>query len=97
MKQTRGKGPVQVGALFERYKKILKAPQGTVVREAEALILEIFGVALKESECLYAPQSRVLTFRVHGPLKSEIMMQKQKILQCLKQRLGEKSAPRDIL
>jgi len=92
----RGK-TVQIAELFASYKNNLKAPQKTVVQAVIEVIGDLLNITLKEDEVRYSPTNRTVTMSVRGPIHSEIRMQKKEILNHLKGRLGEKSAPKEIL
>ncbi|MAZ30067.1 hypothetical protein CL655_02165 [bacterium] len=94
MKKT--PGPKPLNALFDRYKKILKAPEAAVCDAARAVIEELLGVPIRTEQITYSPQTRVLHIK-HGLLKSEVLPHKTEILNHLKGRLGVRSAPQDIV
>ncbi len=96
-KKQRGQGVVHVGDLFKKYTKILKAPQGVVVTEFIEVVSDLFDITLTKDQCTYSTTSKTLTLRASGMLKTEILMQKKEVLNHLKARLGEKSAPQEIL
>lgn len=95
--KKRGQGIIKISDLFQKYRETLRAPQKIVVEECIVVISELFTVTLKPYQCQYNAPSRTLTFSISGPLKSEIMLNKKAILTRLRERLGEKSAPREIL
>jgi hypothetical protein len=97
-KKIRGQGIVKVASLFEKYKKVLRAPQKTVIAAFVAVVHEMLhGVHLREDQCTYSPSSRILSVRVSGMIKTEIQFKKKQILAQLEEVLGEKSSPKDIL
>lgn len=94
----RGQGIVKVSNLFEKYKRVLRAPQKTVITEFVTAVRSILGeVPLSERQCAYAPRTRTLTLTVPGMLKTEILLQKREILKKMSATLGEKNAPHEIL
>lgn len=94
----KGSGEIKkVGDLFDKYRQTLKAPQKTVVRAFCEVVDDLLDITVDEKKISYTPASRTLSFKVGGPLKSEILLHKQEIMTHLKGRLGEKSAPKDIL
>ncbi len=95
--KKRGQGITHVSDLFKKYTQILKAPQGSVIAAFIGVVEELFGVTLKKEQCTFKVASRTILLNVPGPIKSEIFLQKQKILNQLKEQLGEKSAPKEIL
>jgi hypothetical protein len=54
-------------------------------------------IQIEKSKITYNVHTRVLGVHVQGPLKSEIKLRKEEILSHLKGRLGESSAPTEIL
>ena len=92
-----GKGNVKISDLFKKYTNVLKAPQGTVVKNFIEVIEDLFNVTLRADQCSYSVASRTLSLRISGTLKTEIMLQKKKVIQHMTQRLGEKSSLKEIL
>lgn len=90
-------GPRPISALFEKYKQTLKAPQGTIITTTIEVIDDLIGVEIAQERVSYKPHSKTLSFRVAGPLKSEILLRKVEILAHLRGRLGAQSAPDKIL
>ena len=88
---------VKIGNLFDKYKKTLKAPQGVVIDAFIEVIDDLMGFEIKKEQCRYTVSTKTLGVAVSGPLKSEITIRKKEILAHLKGRLGEKSAPKDIV
>ena len=83
--------------LFEKYKKRLQAPQKTVELEAIRVVGEIAEFTLKEYQVAYTVSTRTLAFNVPSLLKQELKLHYKTILDELKTRLGEKSAPLNII
>ncbi len=96
-KKKRGQGIVKVADLFEKYRKVLKAPQGVVVTAFLEVIFDLLGVRIEKEQCVYQVSSKTLSVQVPGMIKSEIKLQKKLILQKMAEKLGEKSAPVEIL
>lgn len=94
---ARGEGIKKLSSLFDKYKNVLVAPQGTVISAFQEVISDIFNYDIPKENITYATHSKTLSVRVAGPLKSEIMLRKKEILTHLKGRLGEKGAPNEIL
>lgn len=93
-----GRGEVvRIGSLFDHYKKRFTAPERTVVLACIEVLKELFSFQLKENQCRYAPRSRTITLIVSGPLKTEIQLQKEKVLTGIRERVGEKNAPIHLL
>lgn len=97
LKKQRGQGIVKVSDLFQKYTKILKAPQGTVITQFLEVVQDVVGVPLKKNQCTYSVYTRTITVHTSGMIKTEIIFKKERILEHLKERLGEQSAPRVIL
>ena len=96
-KKKRGGGIVKISDLFKKYTDVLKAPQKTVVKNFIEVIQDLFGVTLRPDQCAYSVTSRTLSLRISGMLKTEIILQKKKVLEHMEQRLGEKNRLREIL
>jgi hypothetical protein len=94
----KGRGEItKLSTLFEKYKKILKAPQGVVVDCFQEVVSELIKLDIPKEQITYSVHSKTLSVRVSGPLKTEIRMRKKEILTHMKGRLGEQSAPKEIL
>lgn len=94
----KGRGEItKLSTLFEKYKNILKAPQGVVIDSFREIISELISLDIPKDKISYSVHNRILSVRVAGPLKSEIQLRKKEIITHLKGRLGEHSAPTDIL
>jgi hypothetical protein len=89
--------PKKISDLFEVYRKRLRAPQGSVIDAATEVISDVLGVPMKREYLAYDPKSRILRVNASGPLKSEVSLRREEILNHLKGRLGTKSAPLTIL
>ena len=78
-------------------KKTLRAPQGAVITACREVIKDLVEIEVPKEKLKYSPQTRILSFTVGGPLKSEVMLHKKDILTHLKGRLGPQNAPKDII
>jgi predicted DNA-binding protein YlxM (UPF0122 family) len=96
MRKPRGE-ITKLSTLFEKYKKVLKAPQGSVIEAFCELTLELYNLTIAKNSVSYNVHTRVLHLRVAGTLKNEVHIHKKEILTHLKGRLGEHNAPKDIL
>lgn len=94
---ARGEGIKKLGSLFEKYKTLLVAPQGSIISAFQEVIVDLFNLDLKKEQVSYSVHNKTLTVKVSGPLKTEILLRKKEVLAHLKGRLGEKSAPREII
>ncbi len=87
----------KISDLFETYKVRLKAPQGTVVDCFREVVEDVIGLPIRKESIKYTVYTKTLSVQVQGPLKSEIRLRKAEILAHMKGRLGEQSAPSDII
>lgn len=93
----RGGDPKKIGTLLDKYKKTLRAPQGSVIKVFQEILKRECGVSLKKEQVRYTPSSRTLSILIAGPMKQELLMQKENLLTHLRAELGEKSAPHHII
>ena len=87
----------QLGNLLERYKKIFKPPQASVEKEAVAVIKDICGFELLPHQLVYTVATKTLYVKAPSLVRSELLMQRERIVAELRQRLGDGSAPTTIL
>jgi hypothetical protein len=97
MRRISKDAPTKIGDLFEVYKKRLRAPEGSVTTAVSEVVHDLLGVTLDKKNLTYSPQTKILTIKASGMVKTEIMLRKEEILTHLKGRLGPKSAPSTIL
>ena len=90
-------GSKPISSLFDKYKKNLKAPQGSVIKITIEVIDDLIGVEIPKERISYSPYSKTLDFRVAGPLKTEILLHKKEILAHIRGRIGSGSCPTEIL
>jgi uncharacterized protein (DUF1499 family) len=95
MKSRRGE-IIKVADLFEKYKKVLKAPQSSVVKEVIEVIADITGVTVSAKYIKYAVHSRTISITAPAVVKQEIKLHQDEILIHLKARLGEQNVPKII-
>ncbi len=86
-----------IDSLFDKYKKTLRAPQGSVVKEFVEIVEDILGIRIASDQVRYTVGTKTLSVSVSGPLKSEIKLREVEILTHLSGRLGPQSAPKTIL
>jgi|GEM_PF-371488 len=84
----------KVSDLFEKYKTILKAPQGTVVKEFIEVVQDLLGIKIDRKYIRYSVATKTISLTAPSALKQEISLHREEILLHLKARLGEKSAPK---
>ena len=95
MKSRRGE-IIKVSDLFEKYKKVLRAPQSSVIKEVIEVISDLTGVTLSPKYIKYAVHSKTISITAPAILKQEIKLHQAEILIHLKARLGENSVPKMI-
>jgi hypothetical protein len=94
----KGRGEItKLSSLFEKYTKLLKAPQGVVVDAFREVVQDVLNLDIPKEKITYTVRSRTLSVAVFGPRKSEIQLHKREIISHLKGRLGEQSAPLEII
>ena len=86
-----------VSSLFERYKKTLVAPESSVINAFLEVVEDLLSIKVGKEKVRYSPSSRTLSLSGLGSLRSEIKMREAEILDHLRGRLGDKSAPRRVL
>ena len=86
-----------IANLFEKYKKTLKAPQGTVIETFIEVVDDVIGIKIPKEQIRYTVAQKIISLRASGPLKTEIKLHQEEILTHLRGRLGTQSAPREIL
>ncbi len=94
---ARGQGIKKLNTLFDVYKKKLKAPQGVVIQTFQEVVGDLFSFEVEKEKCSYSTATKILHITLPGPFKTEILLRKKDVLNHLKGRLGEKSAPKDIV
>ncbi|MFT5849391.1 MAG: hypothetical protein ACI9H6_000198 [Patiriisocius sp.] len=94
---ARGEGVKPISSLFEKYKKVLRAPQGIVVDAFIEVVADLIGIEIPKERIVYKVNSKTLSVSVSGPLKTEIILKKKEILTHLKGRLGGNSVPKNIM
>jgi len=94
---SRGEGIKPLGSLFEKYKKQLVAPQGSVKKCFCEVVEDLYGFEIDMKKIDYSVSQRTLTLKLPSALKTEILLHKKEVLTHLKGRLGDKSAPTTIL
>ena len=86
----------KVSDLFAKYKTILKAPQGTVVKEFVEVVVDLLGFKIDRKYIKYSVATKTISLTAPSALKQEIALHKEEIALHLKARLGEGSAPKLI-
>ena len=96
-KRHRGQGIVRAGDLFDKYRKTLRAPQRSVVSAFIDAVEKTLNHTVDSELCTYAPKTKTLAVRTRGILKEEIRKEKRHILNYMREKLGERSTPTDIV
>ncbi len=94
---ARGKEIKKIGDLFDKYRRRLVAPEGSVIDAFVEVVDDVLSFKIQKSKVRYTPTSRTLYLSGSGALKSEVKLHESEIISHLKGRLGEKNAPRTIL
>lgn len=97
MRRGEEKHAVNIKTLFDTYKKRFRAPQKTVIKTFQEVAKDLLGVEIDQKNCEYSVSSKTLQIILSGPIKTEILIRKEEIITHMKGRLGEKSAPKEIL
>jgi hypothetical protein len=87
----------QLGNLLERYKRIIKPPQATVVKEAVLIIEGITTIKLLPHQLSYTVGSRTLFIKAPSIICSELRSHHPTIIKELQSRLGAQNAPTTII
>lgn len=85
---------IKVSDLFEKYKKVLKAPQASVVKEVIDVVNDLTGIKIDRKFIKYAVSSRTISITAPSVLKQEIKLHQGDILLHLRARLGDNSVPK---
>ncbi len=93
----RGEGIKKASDLFDKYKKILKAPQGSVISAFCEVVDDLYGWHIDKEKVSYSVASKTLSVAVSGPMKTELQLHQTEILAHLKARLGDQSCPKVII
>lgn len=96
-KHQRGKGIVHVGELFKKYTNTLRAPQGIVITAFIEAVKDECGVVLRDAQCTYTVATGTLNIHASGMIKTEITLHKKDIFEHMKNTIGEKNLPKNIL
>lgn len=91
------KGPKKISALFDVYRKRLKAPQASVVHALCEVVQDLLGITLEEQRVEHDPRTRITRLNIRGAQKSEILLHKEEILTHIKGRVGSQNAPTTLI
>lgn len=94
---ARGEGIKKASDLFEKYKKILRAPQGSVITAFCEVVEDLYGWHIDKDKVSYSVGSKTISVAVSGPMKTELHLHQEEILAHIKARLGEQSSPTVII
>ena len=87
---------VAINDLFAKYRNRFRAPEGSVVTAVCDVVVRITGYQISRDQVTYNVRDRVVFLRTRGVLRSELLLQKQQILDQLTAELGKQSAPHDL-
>ncbi len=87
----------QLGNLLERYKKLFKPPQQSVVAEVVIVVGEVIGLQVLSTQFEYNVSSRIIYIKTPSVVRTEILKKKDSIKKALKERLGEHNSPIDFI
>ena len=82
-----------IGSLFDKYRTHFKPPQASVEKEAVAVINDITGFKLVESQVKYSVATKTLSLQLPSILRTEVLFKKQQILDQLQKNLGKDGSP----
>lgn len=88
---------VKLSSLFEKYRKSLVAPEKSVINVFIEVVDDIFKLKLNKNKVSYNPSTKTLSLVGGGLLRNELKMHELEIINHMKGRLGEKSAPKRIV
>jgi dimeric dUTPase (all-alpha-NTP-PPase superfamily) len=88
---------VKVSDLFDKYKTILKAPQGTVVKEFIEVVHDLTTIKIDRKYIKYSVTTKTISLTVPSALKQELALHREEILLHLTARLGSSQAPKLIM
>ena len=83
--------------LFAVYRKRLRAPQKSVIKEVVVVVRGVVPVEVTEKYFSYNVHTRTVTIHAPSVLKTEILQRKKDILHQLQERLGQQNTPTTIL
>lgn len=88
---------LSIGSLLERYRRVLRPPQGIVLDAFCAAAEEYLSAPLPRTAVQYNVHTQTVSVRVGGPHKSEILLHKHALLATCREVLGERNAPKHIV
>ncbi len=91
------KSTTHIGSLMDRYRRVIRAPQGSVVDVFCVVVKRELGITLTKKHVSYNVSTRTLTVSCSGPEKSEILLQKDVCMRHCTEVLGERSAPQHVV
>lgn len=92
----RGQTHQSLGALLDRYRTTLRAPQKTVVNEV-VKAYSTLGITCDERFVSYNKNTKTISLGVSGPLKTEMLLRKGQVLALLVSTLRKDDIPSEIL
>ena len=92
----RTEGVKKLVDLFAKYKK-LTPPEGRVTTTFCEIVFDLYGFKVDKKQISYNPVTGTIHTRLPGPLKNELYLKKEELINHLKGRLGDKHAPKNII
>jgi hypothetical protein len=89
--------PIPIQSLLARYTRNLQAPEASVTRTLCEIVEARLGIPLAREQLSYSPHTRVVTIRLSGPHKSELLLHKHELLVGMRDVLPPHAAPHDII
>lgn len=92
-----GQQSIPIRDLFAVYKKRLRAPQKSVIKEVVVCVETVTQISVREEWFTYNVSSRTIVYRGPSAVRSELQLHKRGILNKVKESLGEKNTPLDFV
>jgi hypothetical protein len=95
--EERKDGAVAISTLFEKYKTRLRPPQGIVINTFCAVVASELGITLAPAAVRYNVHSHTLFVTTSGAQKTEILLNKGRLLALCRELLGKNGTPEQIV
>lgn len=89
--------PKPLNALLEKYRTRIRAPQKRIVEVFQHIAEQEIGVHIDTKYITYQVRDKNIFLTCPSLLKSEVSMKKRDILTRMKDILGERDAPQNII
>ena len=91
-------GPQKLNTLLSRYQSRFRPPQKTVITTFLSVVERECGIPLLKKDVTYSPSNRILGVSgLPSPVRTEILLKKELILDECKKELGEKHCPKAMV